>query len=151
MRKITALLIATCLLTLHSYAQVEQGNVLYIIDSIPVIEDPQPGNDIIESEIADITVIKNKDTLKLLGYEKLDGVIFIFTKEYRNRPAALKQIPSSRQMKEKRMAFGIFVTVLIPVGSLTTITVAERKAKERLKMEKLMVFEKYTFRMEKFC
>jgi len=101
MKNITAILIGICLFTLHSYAQVEKGNVMYIIDSIPVREDPQPGNEINEADIADITVIKNKDTLKLLGYEKLDGVIFIFTKEYRNRPAALKQIPSSRQMEER--------------------------------------------------
>lgn len=101
MNKFATLLIGLLLLACHSFAQNEQGNILYIVDSIPVIDDPTPENDIIETDIADVTVIKNRDTLKLLGHEKFDGAIFIFTKEYRSRPETLKQIPSSRQMERK--------------------------------------------------
>jgi len=36
-----------------------------------------------------------------LGYDKFDGAIFIFTKEYRKRPENIKQIPSSKQMESK--------------------------------------------------
>lgn len=74
---------------------------MFVVDSIPVIDDPEEGNEILQSDISDITVIKNKDTLNLLGYGQFDGVTFIFTKEYRNRPDSLKRIPSSKQMERK--------------------------------------------------
>lgn len=82
-------------------AQEAQTNILYIVDSTPVIETPKEGIELSPDAIADLQVIKNKDTLKILGYDKLDGVIFIFTKEYRNRSEALKQIPSTKQMERK--------------------------------------------------
>jgi tetratricopeptide (TPR) repeat protein len=40
-----------------------------------------------------------------LGYGQFDGVTFLFTKEYRNRPESIKQIPSSKQMEKKNGAF----------------------------------------------
>jgi tetratricopeptide (TPR) repeat protein len=51
--------------------------------------------------VADTRTIKNKDSLKLLNYDRFDGVIYIFTKAYRNRPDSLKQIPSTKQMERK--------------------------------------------------
>ena len=101
MKKFATLLIGLLLFAYHSFAQSEQGNIIYIVDSIPVIDDPTPENNIIEADIADVTVVKKRDTLKLLGYEKFDGVIYIFTNEYRSRSESLKQIPSSRQMERK--------------------------------------------------
>lgn len=100
MNKILFIVFGLFLSSFHSFGQA-QGNILYIIDSLPVIDDPEEGNDILEADIADVTVIKNKDTLKLLGYEKLDGAIYIFTKEYRKRPEEVKRIPSTRQMEQK--------------------------------------------------
>lgn len=78
---------------------------MFVVDSIPVIDDPEEGNEIVQTDVADITVIKNKDTLNRLGYGQFDGVTFIFTKEYRNRPDSLKQIPSSKQMERKNGVF----------------------------------------------
>jgi antitoxin component YwqK of YwqJK toxin-antitoxin module len=100
MKNITSL-IALLLITYCSFGQGEQGNVIYIIDSIPVLQAPGQGNEIQESDIADVTVVKNRDTLKVLGYDKFNAAIFIFTKEYRNRPDRIKQIPSSLQMVRK--------------------------------------------------
>ncbi len=101
MFKILPFIFGLFLLELHSFGQSPPENVIYIVDSIPVIEDPEEGNEILEIDIADVTVIKNKDTLRLLGYEKFDGAIYIFTKEYRKRAQQLKQIPSSKQMERK--------------------------------------------------
>lgn len=101
MNKFTTLLIGLLLLACRSIGQNKEGNIIYIVDSIPVIDDPTPENNIIETDIADVTVIKNRDTLKLLGHEEFDGAIYIFTKEYRSRSETLKQIPSSRQMERK--------------------------------------------------
>lgn len=100
MKKIFLLLFGIILLNFHSVGQ-SQEKIIYIIDSIPVMEDPEEGNEIFESEIADVTVIKNKDTLNLLAYGKFDGAVFIFTKEYRKRTKELKLIPSSKQMERK--------------------------------------------------
>lgn len=101
MNKVIPLIFGFFLLSMHSIGQGISENVIYIVDSVPVIEDPEEGNEIIETDIADVTVIKSKDTLRLLGYEKFDGAIFIFTKEYRKRTQELKQIPSSKQMERK--------------------------------------------------
>ncbi len=105
MKKLLFLFISFLLLNSHLFAQVPAENILYIIDSIVVKEDPEEGDDVLETDIADLTVIKNKDTLKLLGFEKFDGVIYIFTKEYRKRSEDIKQIPSSKQMERKNGAW----------------------------------------------
>lgn len=101
MNKILVFAFALLLSSIHSVGQNTKENIIYIIDSIPVIEDPEEGNEISNTDISDINVIKNKDTLKLLGYDKFDGAIFIFTKQYRERPEDIKQIPSSKQMERK--------------------------------------------------
>lgn len=74
---------------------------MFVVDSIPVIDDPQQGDEIQQTDVADITIIKNKDTLNRLGYAQFDGVTFVFTKEYRNRADSLRQIPSTKQMERK--------------------------------------------------
>ena len=78
---------------------------MFVVDFIPVIDDPEEGNEIMPTDIADITVIKNKDTLKLLGYGQFDGVTFVFTKEYRNRPESIKQIPSAKTNGKEKWNF----------------------------------------------
>lgn len=88
-----------------SFGQTSNDKIMFVVDSIPVIDDPEEGNEIVQTDVADITVIKNKDTLNRLGYGQFDGVTFIFTKEYRTRPDSLKQIPSSKQMERKNGAF----------------------------------------------
>ena len=105
MNKIILLFVGLFFLHSISFGQTSNDKIMFVIDSIPVIEDPEEGNEILETDIADITVIKNKDSLRLLGYEQFDGVTFLFTKEYRNRPESIKQIPSSKQMEKKNGAF----------------------------------------------
>lgn len=78
-----------------------QENILYIIDSIQVIKDPEEGDEILESEVADLRVIRDKDTLKSLGMGRVDAAIFIFTKAYRERPEELRKIPSTKQMERR--------------------------------------------------
>ena len=78
---------------------------MFVIDSIQVVNDPEEGNEIFQNDVADMAVVKNKDTLKLLGYGEFDGVTFLFTKEYRNRAESVKQIPSSKQMEKKNGVF----------------------------------------------
>lgn len=98
MSKIIYILFGILLVSITSIAQTQE-NIIYIVDSIMVREDPEEGNEISESDIADLTVIKNRDTLNQLGFQKFSGAIFIFTKAYRNRPEDIKRIPSSKQME----------------------------------------------------
>ncbi len=95
------------LITFYStlFGQISKHKMLYVIDSIPILYEPKEDIEIFQSDIADRKVIINKDSLKLLGYRKFDGVTYIFTKEYRNRPDSLKQIPSSAQMENISGAF----------------------------------------------
>ena len=85
-------------LNFHLFGQDAEGKIVYIVDSITVVNDPEEGNEIKETDIAELTVIKNKDSLKLVGFDKFDGAIYILTKEYRKRSEDIKLIPSSKQM-----------------------------------------------------
>jgi len=73
--------------------------MLFVIDSVPLLTDPEEWNPVLEEDIADFTVLRNKDSLKSLGWEQLDGITYIFTKEYRNRPDSIKKIPGLKQME----------------------------------------------------
>ena len=101
MNKILIFTIGILLLSIKSFGQNKSENIVYVVDKITVREDPEKGNEITQSDIADMNVIKNKDSLKTLGFDKFDGAIFIYTKEYRKRPEEIKQMPSSKQMERK--------------------------------------------------
>ncbi len=101
MKRIIIIIIAILFTTIKGFGQAKSENIVYIVDNITVLKDPEKGNEIVENEIADLNVIKNKDSLKILGFEKFDGAIYIYTKEFRKRPATIKQIPSTKQMEMK--------------------------------------------------
>lgn len=101
MKKIILIFIGIFSICRTSFGQILNDKIMFVIDSIPVIDDPEYGNEILQTDVSDITVIKNKDTLNHLGYGQFDGVTFIFTKKYRNRPDSIKEIPSSKQMERK--------------------------------------------------
>ena len=84
-----------------SFGQAYSERMLFVIDSIPLINDPEDWNPITQEDIADIAVVKNKDSLKQLGWGQLDGITYIFTKAYRTRNDSLKRIPSLKQMVVK--------------------------------------------------
>jgi tetratricopeptide (TPR) repeat protein len=88
-----------------SYAQPPGERILFVIDSIPILTDPESWNQVAQEDISDISIIRNKDSLKLLGWEQLDGITYIFTKGYRNRPDSIKRIPGLKQMMMKNDAW----------------------------------------------
>ena len=98
MKKIPVFLLVFLSISTLSFGQNPVEKILFVIDSIPLFNDPEDWNPIEKEDIADIIVIKNKDSLKLLRPEQLDGIIYIFTKAYRNRPDSVKKIPSLKQM-----------------------------------------------------
>jgi hypothetical protein len=98
---IASFILLVCLAPTRSWGQDAQSKVAYIVDSIPVDEDPEKGDDILDYDVSDILIVRNKDSLKLLGYEKFDLATFIFTKAYRGRPDSIKVIPSIKSMQKK--------------------------------------------------
>src|SRR4051812_39257123 len=74
------------------------GKILYVIDSIPVMQDPEDWNQLQPENIALINIVNNKDSMKQLGWEQLDGITYIFTRAYLERPDSLRRIPSLKQM-----------------------------------------------------
>jgi hypothetical protein len=84
------------------FGQGSSNKIVFVIDSIPLMNDPEEWNQLLSGDIADYSIIRQKDSLKLLGWEKVDGITYIFTKEYRKRPDSLKRIPSLKQMVSKQ-------------------------------------------------
>lgn len=78
-----------------------QNKMLYVIDSIPIIHDPEEWNVLKAQDIADMYVITNKDSLSMLGWGQMEGITYIFTKGYRSRPDSLRAIPGLKQMQMK--------------------------------------------------
>lgn len=89
-------------LTLTTYGQGTQEKVLYVVDSIAIIEDPdEEDGTLAETDIETLTVVTNKGEIEKHGYKDLDKIIFIITKEFAKRPDDKKKIPITRQMEQK--------------------------------------------------
>jgi antitoxin component YwqK of YwqJK toxin-antitoxin module len=73
--------------------------MLYIVDSIPVLKDPEAWNPISKEDWADLRVIRDRDSITLLGWVDVDAITYIFTKAYRSRPDSVKRIPLLQQME----------------------------------------------------
>jgi len=98
-KTILTLLITLC--AFCSFCQEKEDRILYIVDSIPVIETPEgdEGN-LAQEDIDKLEVITNTERIRSLGYEgKMDKIIMITTKAYSSRSADIKSIPSTKLMK----------------------------------------------------
>jgi hypothetical protein len=91
-----------CFCYQFSFAQRAKSKTLFIIDSIPLLQDPQPWNSITGDDIADYFVVTHPDSIKKLGWGQLDSITYIFTKPYRLRPDSIKKIPSLKHMVLKK-------------------------------------------------
>ncbi|MFD2542109.1 hypothetical protein ACFSSB_07230 [Lacinutrix gracilariae] len=98
--KILILLLA--ILPIIGFSQNQNENVLYVVDSIPVIEEPKEGfGTLTENEIDRVEVVKNKEAIEKTVYKDLDGIIYVFTKEYAKRPDSIRAIPTTKLMTKK--------------------------------------------------
>lgn len=91
------------LLTLSSIIGFSQKeNVLYVVDSIPILKEPKEGfGTLTENQIENIVVVKDKKLIESSGYKDLNGIIYVFTKEYAKRPDSIKAIPTTKLMNRK--------------------------------------------------
>ena len=84
-----------------SYAQTSNytEQILYIIDGVPVIDDPDETTGEIKNEDIDvIKVVTAKEKIQNAGYKKVDKIIYITTKEYKQRSDEIKAIPTTKLM-----------------------------------------------------
>jgi len=100
------LILLLTLLPIIGFSQNSNENVLYIVDSIPVIEEPKEGfGTLTENEIDNVVVVKDKEIIESTGYKDLNGIIYIFTKAYVQRPDSIKAIPTTKLMTKKNGAW----------------------------------------------
>lgn len=89
-------------LSILTFGQNQNERILYVVDSISIIEEPKEGfGTLTENEIEKVDVIKDKKIIESKGFKDLDGIIYVFTKEYAKRPDSLKSIPSTKRMNKK--------------------------------------------------
>jgi hypothetical protein len=100
------LILLLILSSIIGFGQNSNEKVLYVVDSIPVIEEPKEGfGTLTENEIDNVVVLKNKKAIVSLGYKDLDGIIYVFTKAYVKRPDSIKAIPTTKLMNKKNGAW----------------------------------------------
>src|SRR6266850_7485147 len=86
----------------RTFGQGGSEKVLYVVDSIPIINDPgEEEGTVTETDIETLTVVTAKADIEKHGYKDLDKIIFIITKEYAKRPNDLRKIPTVKQMERK--------------------------------------------------
>lgn len=62
----------------NSYCQ-SSPRILFIIDSVPVLDDPDPLDKLLLEDIADSSILINKDSIQLTGWKKMDVIVYFFT------------------------------------------------------------------------
>ncbi|UII24227.1 hypothetical protein [Fulvivirga ligni] len=100
------LILLLTILPIIGFSQNQNENLLYVVDSIPIIEEPKEGfGTLTENEINRVEVVKNKEAIEKTGYKDLDGIIYVFTNEYVKRPDSIKAIPTNKLMTKKNGAW----------------------------------------------
>lgn len=100
------LILFLSLISSIGFSQNSNENILYIVDSIPVIEEPKEGfGTLTENEIDKVVVVKDKKAIESTGNNGLDGIIYVFTKAYAQRPDSIKSIPTTKLMTRNNGAW----------------------------------------------
>ena len=98
----TLIIYALTVISLQTFGQVTNERILYIVDSIAIMETPEESDgELSETDIETLTVVTNKAEIEQYGYKDHDKLIFIGTKEYARRPDELKAIPTVKEMKRR--------------------------------------------------
>ena len=102
MKYILSLVLSLSLLNSFAQEVKKEESILYIVDSIPVLKDPDKNSGTLRNEDVDhLEVITNPDKIKALGYTTIDKIIYITTKEFAKRPDEIKKIPTTKAMDKK--------------------------------------------------
>lgn len=117
--KSIALFVLLCIF-FPAFTQNTEENILYVIDSVPVLEDPsEDDGELSETDIETLTVVTNKEDIEKYGRKNIDKIIFITTKEYLKRSDSLKKIPSVKQMERREGKWYLIGSSTPYTGSFT--------------------------------
>ena len=84
------------------FSQNSDERILFVVDSVPVIKEPEKGFGTLSEEVIDrVDVLSDKKTIELSGYKGVDKIMYIFTKAYVQRPDSIKAIPTTNLMTKK--------------------------------------------------
>jgi antitoxin component YwqK of YwqJK toxin-antitoxin module len=96
------LILLTIAFTLHAQETAKKERILYIVDNIPIIEDPdEKTGTLSQDDVDELTVVTTKADIEKMGYQNIDKIISIITKELKKRPDELKKLPTTRTMEKK--------------------------------------------------
>ena len=102
MRIALSLVLSFSLLTCFAQDVKKPENIVYIVDSVPIIKDPDENSGTLKNDDIDhLQVITDTVKIKSLGYAPADKVIYITTKEFAKRPEDVKKIPTTKLMERK--------------------------------------------------
>ncbi|RZA04128.1 MAG: hypothetical protein EOP47_00195 [Sphingobacteriaceae bacterium] len=102
MKLLLTLLLSFSLLTSFAQDVKKEESILYVVDSIPVIDEPEEGLGTMRNgDVESLVVVTNPEKVKQHGYPSVDKIIFITTKEYVKRPDDVKKIPTTKIMERK--------------------------------------------------
>jgi antitoxin component YwqK of YwqJK toxin-antitoxin module len=90
-------LLLLCLAILP-FLSLGQEKILYVVDLVPILNDPEPGDEITEADISESRILDDRNEIAKLGYKNADAIYYITTKKYAARPDSLKAIPTMRTM-----------------------------------------------------
>jgi len=93
------LLFLLTLSTSIAFCQNSDERILFVVDSVPVIKEPENGfGSLSEKEINRVDVMNDKKYIESIGYKNVDKIMYIFTNAYVQRPDSIKAIPSTNLM-----------------------------------------------------
>jgi antitoxin component YwqK of YwqJK toxin-antitoxin module len=96
------LILLLILISFIGQSQNSNERILYIVDSIPIIDDPSEDDDeLTENDIEELVIITNKSEIKKYTNLEIDKILNITTKLYAQRSEEIKAIPSTKQMERK--------------------------------------------------
>lgn len=82
-----------------AFAQPSTTKTMVVIDSTLVSMDQDQLIQISQDDISSMSIIKQKDSLRALGFSGLDSVVYIFTKAYEKRSDSVRKIASTKKME----------------------------------------------------
>lgn len=101
--KSNALVFLFMIISTIGFTQNQEERLLYIVDSIPIIDEPKEGFGILtENDIDRVEVVKDRKAIaSATEYKDIDGIVYVFTKAYIQRPDSIKVIPTTNLMTKK--------------------------------------------------
>jgi antitoxin component YwqK of YwqJK toxin-antitoxin module len=102
MKYFLSLLLSFSLMSCLAQSIKTGENVLYVVDSIPIINDPDASLGTLNNvDIDHLEVVTDSAKIKAAGYPTVNKIIYLTTKEYVKRPEDILKIVTTRAMEKR--------------------------------------------------